>query len=215
MTWMVNSVINSRIQAWRCLFVRSIRKVQLNQFAIARKWCESYQSQIFQFPSLSELEEKDRIPDDDLPCTWMRRQHTWMRHVSEISGSFFDPNSRLGNKSILSHLQWGNRKDGRRTDPTAKWRWAEAKVQKILSRLLAAERNLWTAILHCLSNIVFNRVEHGFSAVAQLLSEQRNGLQITERGDLRLLLSDFQPDVKRSWYHCTKLIHLIESWENN
>ena len=40
-------------------------------------------------------------------------------------------------------------------------------------------------------------VECGISAVAQLLSEQRNRLQLTERGDLRLLLSDFQPDVEK------------------
>ena len=40
-------------------------------------------------------------------------------------------------------------------------------------------------------------VEWGFSAVALLLSKQRNRLEITERGDLRLLLSEFQPDVQK------------------
>ena len=40
-------------------------------------------------------------------------------------------------------------------------------------------------------------VERGFSAVAFLLSKQRNRLRITERGDLRLLLSEFQPDVEK------------------
>ena len=40
-------------------------------------------------------------------------------------------------------------------------------------------------------------VERGFSAVAQLVSKQRNRLQITERGDLRLRLSDFQPYVQK------------------
>uniref|UniRef100_A0A0K2UU82 Uncharacterized protein n=1 Tax=Lepeophtheirus salmonis TaxID=72036 RepID=A0A0K2UU82_LEPSM len=30
-----------------------------------------------------------------------------------------------------------------------------------------------------------------------LLSKQRNKLRITERGDLRLLLSEFQPDVDK------------------
>jgi hypothetical protein len=37
-------------------------------------------------------------------------------------------------------------------------------------------------------------VESGFSVVIQLLSKQWNRLQITER-DLRLLLSDFRPDI--------------------
>ena len=40
-------------------------------------------------------------------------------------------------------------------------------------------------------------LERGFSAVALLLSKQRNRLKITERGDLRLLLSEFQPDVEK------------------
>ena len=39
-------------------------------------------------------------------------------------------------------------------------------------------------------------VERGFSAVTLLLSEQRDRLKITERGDL-LLLSEFQPDVEK------------------
>ncbi len=34
-------------------------------------------------------------------------------------------------------------------------------------------------------------IERGFSAVTLLLSMQRNRLKITERGDLRLLLSEF------------------------
>jgi hypothetical protein len=38
-------------------------------------------------------------------------------------------------------------------------------------------------------------VERGFSAVIQLISKQRNRLQVCERGDLRLLLSDIKPDV--------------------
>ena len=40
-------------------------------------------------------------------------------------------------------------------------------------------------------------VERGFSAVTQILTKQRNRLQITERGDLRLLLSSFKPDVEK------------------
>lgn len=40
-------------------------------------------------------------------------------------------------------------------------------------------------------------VEHGFSAVVQLCSKQRNRLQISESGDLRPLLSEFKPDVEK------------------
>jgi hypothetical protein len=38
-------------------------------------------------------------------------------------------------------------------------------------------------------------VAFGFSLVMQILSKQRNRLQITQRGDLRPLLSDMKPDT--------------------
>jgi hypothetical protein len=38
-------------------------------------------------------------------------------------------------------------------------------------------------------------VERGFSVVVRLLSKQRNRLQITQRGDLRLLLTEIKPDI--------------------
>ena len=50
-------------------------------------------------------------------------------------------------------------------------------------------------LFHCLSTSYL--VERGFSAVVLLLSQQRNRLKITERGNLRLFLSEFQPDVKK------------------
>ena len=40
-------------------------------------------------------------------------------------------------------------------------------------------------------------VEIGFSAVDQLLTKQRNRLEISQCGDLRLLLTDMKPDVKK------------------
>ena len=40
-------------------------------------------------------------------------------------------------------------------------------------------------------------IERGFSAVIQLLTKQRNRLDISQCGDLRLLLIDIKPDVKR------------------
>ena len=38
-------------------------------------------------------------------------------------------------------------------------------------------------------------VERGFSAVSRLLTKQRNKLNITEQGNLRLLLTNLYPDV--------------------
>jgi hypothetical protein len=39
--------------------------------------------------------------------------------------------------------------------------------------------------------------ERGFSAVANLLSKKRNTLHITERGDLRLMLTKLEPDINK------------------
>jgi hypothetical protein len=39
--------------------------------------------------------------------------------------------------------------------------------------------------------------ERGFSAVANLLSKKRNRLHITERGDLRLMLTKLEPDINK------------------
>ena len=40
-------------------------------------------------------------------------------------------------------------------------------------------------------------VERGFSSVVQLLTKQRNRLDISQSGELRLLLTDTIPDVKK------------------
>ena len=40
-------------------------------------------------------------------------------------------------------------------------------------------------------------VERGFSAAAQLLGKQRQSLCITERGDLRIFLSNIKPDIEK------------------
>ena len=40
-------------------------------------------------------------------------------------------------------------------------------------------------------------VEKGFSAVMRLHTKQRNRLQITKLGDLRLMLTKFEPDVAK------------------
>jgi hypothetical protein len=47
-------------------------------------------------------------------------------------------------------------------------------------------------------------VERGSSVVMQLLSKQRHRLQITQRGDPRLLLSDIKPDIG-------KLVSLLQA----
>ena len=57
--------------------------------------------------------------------------------------------------------------------------------------------NLWkVAKLLVLALPTSYLVETGFSAVVQLLTNQRNRIDICQCGDLRLLLTDIKPDVK-------------------
>ena len=58
--------------------------------------------------------------------------------------------------------------------------------------------NLWqVAKLLVLELPTSYLVERNFSAVVQLLTKERNRLDISQYGDLRLLLTDMKPDVKR------------------
>ena len=58
--------------------------------------------------------------------------------------------------------------------------------------------NLWqVAKLLVLALPTSYLVERGFSAIVQLLTKQRNRLDISQCGDFELLLTDMKPDVKR------------------
>ena len=73
-----------------------------------------------------------------------------------------------------------------------------SKLQNMLKTQTDFYAVLWKKMkIHFIAFPTSYLVEQGFSAVAVLLSKQRNRLRITERGDLRLLLSEFQPDVKK------------------
>ena len=58
--------------------------------------------------------------------------------------------------------------------------------------------NMWkVAKLLTLAYPTSYLMERGFSAVMQLMTKQRNRLDISQNGDLRLLLTDMRPDVKK------------------
>ena len=160
--------------------------------------------ELFQFPSLSELEEKDRIPDDDPPV--------YCAHLDELHK---DPSQRFPDLFSIQIPDWVinpfldtcNEETGRmeeelislQNDLELKPRFKKSDqyfwLQKEISERYPA---LWKKVkMLVIAFPTSYLVERGFSAVAQLLSKQRNRLQITERGDLRLRLSDFQPDVEK------------------
>ena len=68
--------------------------------------------------------------------------------------------------------------------------------------------NLWqVAKLLVLALPTSYLVERVFSAVVQLLTKQRNRLDISQSGDLRSLLTDMKPDVKRLSTHNHAQVH--------
>ena len=67
--------------------------------------------------------------------------------------------------------------------------WINTKIVERYQELCFAARNI---ILAFPTSYL---VEKGFSAVNQLVTKQRNRLQVWERGDLRLLLTDIEPNI--------------------
>ena len=85
-------------------------------------------------------------------------------------------------------------------DPKSKFKnsyqafWMQAVISK---RYLYPMYTLWKNIkLFFIASATSYQVERGFSAVTRLLTKQRNKLNITQRDDLRLLLTNLHPDVE-------------------
>lgn len=67
--------------------------------------------------------------------------------------------------------------------------WLQKSIPVLYPRLWAIVQKLLIAFPSSYM------AERGFSAVANLLSKKRNRLHITERGDLRLMLTKLEPDI--------------------
>lgn len=156
--------------------------------------------ELYQFPSLSELEEKGGIQDDDLQvfCDHLDMLHKDMSERYQdlllmeipdwVINPFSDPEVDGVVEEQLIELQ-----NDIELKPKFKKSYQEFWLQKEISDRYPA---LWTVVKKLLVAFPTSYlVERGFSVVIQLLSKQRNRLQITERGDLRLLLSDLKPDI--------------------
>lgn len=174
-----------------------LSKLQLFKRNIARR-------ELFQFPSLSELEKEKSIPDDDL--------QVYCAHLDELHR---DMSARFQDLFLLKIPDWvinpfldiSNEETGMVEEelislqndielrPKFKKSYQDFWLQKNISDRYPS---LWNKVkMYFIAFPTSYLVERGFSAVTQLLSKQRNRLKITERGDLRLLLSAFQPDVEK------------------
>ena len=149
-----------------------------------------------QFLCLSDLEKKTGVKDDDIAmyCAHLAELH------SQIQRPNFPWNPWLRDRSVYWTQHRGANPSRRGTCKFSKWRGSETKVQNLLPSLLDANSDpkMLPNPVEKLFFIAFPTsylVERGFSAVSRLLTKQRNKLIITERGDLRLLLTNLHPDV--------------------
>ncbi|KAG8234800.1 hypothetical protein J437_LFUL006633 [Ladona fulva] len=155
--------------------------------------------ELYQFPFLLKLDEQAGIGDDDLRvfCDHLATLHKNMMQrfedllLLEIPDWVINP-FVIKEVGILEEELIGIQNDVE-LKPKFKINYQEFWLQMEVSDHYPA---LWMVVkkLH-LAFPTSYLVERGFSAVIQLISKQRNRLQVCECGDLRLLLSDIKPDV--------------------
>jgi hypothetical protein len=158
--------------------------------------------ELYQFSNLSELEKKGGIQNDNLHvfCNHLDMLHKDMSErfedllLMEIPDWVINPFSDTDEVGIVEEELIQLRNDSE-LKPKFKKSYQYFCLQNEICDHYSA---LWTVIRKLLLAFPTSYlVECGFSAVVQLCSKQRNRLQISERGDLRLLLSDIKPDVEK------------------
>lgn len=163
--------------------------------------------ELFQFPSLLELEQKSGIQDNDLQvyCDHLGMLHKDMSErftdllLIEIPDWVINPFSDAENvcqEAVEEELV--GLKNDIELKPKFKKSYHEFWLQKEISNRYPA---LWAIVKKLFVAFPTSYlVERGFSVVLKLLS-QRNRLQIIDRGDLRLVLTSFPPDIEKLISH--------------
>ena len=171
--------------------------------------CNSFQRnlarhELYQFPSLYELDKEKNISDDDLQvdCTPLEELQR------DMSERFQDLLSlKLPDWVINPFLEVCNEETGEAEEESISIQneielslkfnksYQDFWLQKKTSDFYPVLCN--KAKIYFITFPTSYLVERGFNAVALLRSKQRKRLGITERGDLRLLLSEIDPDVEK------------------
>ena len=155
-----------------------------------------------QFPCLSDLEKKTRVKDDSIAvyCAHLAELYRDMSvrfndlFSLEIPGWVIDPFTEPSTE-VPTHLK--EELVSLQNDEDLKPKF-KTSYQAFWRKTAIPKRcpTLWKDIkLFFIAFPTSYLVERGFSAVSRLLTKQRNKLNITERGDLRLLLTNLHPDV--------------------
>ena len=155
-----------------------------------------------QFPCLSDLEKKMGVKDDDITvyCAHLAELHRDMSirfndlFSLEIPGWVIDPFTEPSTE-VPTHLEEElvNLQNDEDLKPKFKTSYQAFWIQTAIPKCYPT---LWKDIkLFFIAFLTSYLVDRGFSTVSRLLTKQRNKLNITERGDLRLLLTNLHPDV--------------------
>lgn len=159
-----------------------------------------------QFPNLEELEKDEsdhpKLEDDFLIyCDHLQTLHNDMNSRYQdlinmkIPDWFINPftDACENTLNIDVHEELIALKNDFELKPLFKQSYQQFWLQKEIPERYP---KLWEAIkLYFIAFPTSYMAERGFSAVSQLITKKRNRLQITQRGDLRLLLSNIEPRV--------------------
>ena len=152
--------------------------------------------ELFQFPSLAELDKESTVLDDD--------QQEYCSHLDQLHK---DMTSRFQDIFSLKVLDWVldpqhepslkgagvleekliSLQNDIELRPKLSNSYQDFWLQKAVRKRYPA---VWNKVkLYFIAFPTFYLVEKGFSAVCQLLCKQRNRLAVTDRGDLKLFLT--------------------------
>ncbi|XP_071749602.1 protein FAM200A-like [Lepeophtheirus salmonis] len=160
--------------------------------------------ELYQFPSLCELDKEKKISDDDLQvyCAHIEELQRYMNERYQyilglkIPDWVINPLLEVSSEETREvEEELVSIKNDIELSPKFKISYQDFWLQKKISDLYPV---LWNRVkIYLIAFPTSYLVERAFSVVTMLLSKQRNKLRITERGDLRLLPSEFQPDVDK------------------
>ena len=155
-----------------------------------------------QFPCLSDLEKKTGVKDDDIAvyCAHLAELH-WDMSVRFndlfyleipvwVIDLFTEPSTEVPTHLEEELVSLQNAEDLKPKLKTSYQAfWMQTAIPK---RYPTPGKDIKLFFIAFPTSYL---VVRGFSAVSRLLTNQRNKLNITERGDLRLLLTNLHPDV--------------------
>uniref|UniRef100_A0A5S6Q3Q7 DUF4371 domain-containing protein n=1 Tax=Trichuris muris TaxID=70415 RepID=A0A5S6Q3Q7_TRIMR len=159
--------------------------------------------QFSQFPNLSQLRKNAEVSDDDVGvyCEHLAMLHKDMCEryedilALEVPQWVLDPFSDVGETE--THLQ--EEFIELQTNEEVKTRYKNGYHDFWLQREISIRYpQLWEIVKKLLVPFPSSYlVERGFSVVLDLFTKKRNRLEIVQRGDLRLLLTNIEPDVEK------------------